>query len=218
MTALNDHIQVILAGLAATPSGSAFIVPGRKAPQTADAMAALGARKTDTHDGVAIVGTGNGCLLQPMGPLVFNADAVPAMLLVGLLAGYDMETAIHCHGPAARDDQQTMVAALRAMGAQLDVDDGASWSVSIARQPGLHPVAHNSQGWSDPVIAAIVLTALNTPGVTTLHRIPNDPASLIGVFARFGVAVDMASDGTDGWTIALTGQCVVRAPGVEIAS
>ena len=218
MTALDTHLQIILAGLAAGRTEQIIETVNPALRETSSAMAELGARIVDAEQGMMIAGTGNGCLLQPAGPLVFKADAVSALLMVGLLAAYDMDARIECHVLPERRDLEDIGAALGAMGAQIAIDPGLPWSVSVARQPSLHPVMHHARGWSDTVVAAVLLAALNTPGMTAIEGLTRQPSRLHTVFGRFAVDLQLQTTGDHVWTGVLVGQRAVSAAGMETSS
>lgn len=218
MTSLAHHLPLILAGLAA---GRSEVVLGADDPakrETTRAMAMLGATVIESDRGLAITGTGDGCLLQPADPLVFKLDPIPALLMIGLLSAYDMESQVQCHQPIDSADLESLVTALPAMGAQLDMEEGQPWSASIVRHPSLHPVTHQARGWSDVVIAAVLLAGLNTPGLTTLKGLSAEPVMLAGLLARFGVSAAIAGGEATGWSIAIAGQGEIRAAYVELVA
>ena len=218
MTSLAHHLSLILAGLAA---GRSDVVLGADEPakrETTRTMAALGATVIESDSDFSITGTGNGCLLRPADPLVFELDPRPALLMIGLLSAYDMESRVQCHQPIDRADIESLAAALPAMGAQLEIKEGEPWSVSIGRQPSLHPVAHDAQGWSDVVVAAALLAGLNTPGRITLKGLSTEPVVFADLLTRFGVSATIAGGEATGWSIAIEGQGEIRAAHVELVA
>lgn len=216
MAALDDHLAIILAGLAA---GRCIVTAGRDdraLAETAAAMAALGAVCRPNGAGWEIVGTGNGCLLEPVRPLTVEVEATPALLLTGLLAACDMPARITCRAPVAAEEAGPLAAALGAMGAQLAMEPGPPFRVAIRRQPSLHPWVHVAAGWSETTVAAVLLAALNTPGTTRLKAADAAPRAAADRLSRFGVDCGLAA--ADGlWSLAVRGRRALKGPGAAAA-
>ena len=216
MAAPDDHLAIILAGLAA---GRSLIATGRDdraLAETAAAMAALGAACRPNGAGWEIAGTGNGCLLEPVRPLTVEAEAAPALLLTGLLAACDMPARITCRAPVAAHEAGPLAAALGAMGAQLAMEPGPPFRVAIGRQPSLHPWVHAAAGWSETTVAAVLLAALNTPGTTRLKAAGAAPRAAAECLSRFGVDCGLAA--ADGlWSLAVRGRSALKGPGTAAA-
>lgn len=205
MSALHDHLTIILAGLAAGQTEVAAPAPALHG--TIAAMQALGARVRPAHDATVFDGVGNGCLLQPIGTLAFE-DPVPSFLVAGLVAPYDMATRIACASAFPATDLSAFLSATAAMGIQGSAPDQAT--ISLQGQPSPAPTAHDAADWSEAVTVAVALAALNTPGITRLEGAGDAPRDLIDLLTRFGVQCEL-SDTRGRWSFAVTGQGNVRA-------
>jgi len=208
MIVSETHLAIMLAGLAAGET-VCEVASGSEAATLLGVVEALGARIRGDHDGrVAITGVGNGCLLQPEGPLPLDKPD-QALLVAGLVAPYDMPMRVECTGGFSADELDTLVAAFGAMGIQAEAD--GRHAIAFAGQATSNPAIHDAGKWSNPVIAAIVLAALGTPGITRIGGLSRDPVELVQLFVRFAAAVDVAA--TNGrWSLAITGQTDIRAP------
>lgn len=216
MTASDDHLDIVLAGLAA---GRTLLPSSRSGDHPLlDAMAALGARIERTDAGIAVTGAGNGCLLEPVTTLALE-DADAALLVAGLVAPYDMAARIACRSALPDGDRDAFLAATAAMGIQASAPDADT--IVLSGQASAVPARHACAGWSETVLRAIALAALNTPGITRLEgegegegAAPTALARRLGAFgAQCGI-----DDREGGWSLAVTGQCVLRAAEPESAS
>ncbi len=212
MTESDDHLDIVLAGLAA---GRTLLPSARSGDRPLlDAMAALGARIERTDSGIAVTGAGNGCLLEPVTTLALeNADA--ALLVAGLVAPYDMAARIACRSGLPDGDRDAFLAATAAMGIQASAPDADT--IVLAGQASAVPARHACAGWSQTVLRTIALAALNTPGITRLEGEGAAPTALARRLGAFGAQCGI--DHRDGgWSLAVTGQCVLHAAEAESAS
>ncbi len=79
-------------GLASGLTRITGLLEGEDVINTGKAMAAMGAKIEKSGKEWIIHGTGNGCLLQPEGPLDFGNAGTGSRLTMGLVGVYDMET------------------------------------------------------------------------------------------------------------------------------
>lgn len=209
MIAPDTHLAIILAGLAAGETICEHVPADDDCMAMLGAIEALGARRLWRGDGtVAIAGVGNGCLLQPEAPLALNSPE-DALLVAGLVAPYDLATRVQCAVGLNGDDVASLLAAFAAMGIQAEADGRDA--IVFAGQATANPAIHDAGGWSDAAVAAVMLAALGTPGITRVGHLPRNPAGLAEIFVRFGAVIDIAA--TDRrWSLAVTGQTDIRAP------
>lgn len=213
MIASDPHLAIVLAGLAAGET-VCDAPPGGETAPLLGVMDALGARiRTDRDGTVAITGAGNGCLLQPEAPVSLDMPD-QALMVAGIVAPYDMPVHVKCAGGFDVDVLDALLGAFAAMGIQAGAD--GRQAIVFAGQATANPAIHDAGNWSDPVIAAIVLAALGTPGITRIAHLPRDPAELVRLFARFGAKIDVAASDGD-WSLAVTGQIDMLAPAVARA-
>lgn len=205
MTVPDAFLDIVLAGLAAGRSPLPLPAPGGR--QLLDAMAVLGAHVDTARQALIVTGAGNGCLLQPAGTLEF-ADANDALVIAGLVAPYDMTARIVCASALPGDDVSAFLSAATAMGIQADLADETT--IVLAGQASAVPARHDCSGWSSTVMAAIALAALNTPGITRLEGEGPRPTALAGQLDAFGAQCQIDDRG-GGWSLAITGQCLMRS-------
>ncbi|MCR9122151.1 MAG: hypothetical protein NXH91_07740 [Phyllobacteriaceae bacterium] len=208
MIASETHLSILLAGLAAGET-VCDAPPGGETSPLIGVMDALGARIRARPDGaIAITGAGNGCLLQPEAPLSLDLS-VSALLVAGLVAPYDMVTRVACPGGFDTEARASLLAAFGAMGIQASAEGNDE--IVLSGQATANPAILDARGWSDPVVAAVGLAALGTPGITRIAHLPRDPTVLVATFSRFGARADLAKIDED-WSLAVTGQTDLRAP------
>lgn len=209
MIASEPHLSILLAGLAAGETVCDTAPGGEMAPLLG-AVGALGARIRPGRSGsAAITGAGNGCLLQPEASLSLTSSD-EALLMAGLVAPYDMATRVDCSGGFDTEARASVLAAFGAMGIQAEAEGRDA--IVFAGQATATPAIHDADGWCDPVVAAIMLAALGTPGVTRIVHLSRDPAALVAPFSRFGAGIDVAAAEDGRWSLAVTGQTDLRAP------
>lgn len=175
------------------------------------AMRALGAVAEPDGETIVMTGTGNGCLLAADALLVLD-DPLPAVLLAGLVAPYDMATQIACTAPVPDGDLAALLDGFSAMGIQAVAPDGST--ISLQGQASATPARHDGSHWSEAVTGAIALSALNTPGITRLNGAGPPPQDIATMLGRFGVPCELsAAQGI--WSMAIAGQGDVRGLGEE---
>src|SRR6187551_3473411 len=87
-----SHRSFMFGGLASGETRITGLLEGEDVMRTGEAMKAMGA-KIARHGGEWIInGVGNGCLLEPVGPLDFGNAGTGSRLTMGLVGTYDMKT------------------------------------------------------------------------------------------------------------------------------
>ncbi|WP_306119895.1 MULTISPECIES: hypothetical protein [unclassified Roseitalea] len=210
MSALTDHLRIVLAGLA--PGRSTLAPAGRSdvAP-TITAMTMLGAQVATHGGGLTVHGTGNGCLLAATDALDLGAALTPGLLIVGLVATYDMATTIRLAGASADAAELAALAGgLRDHGAQIDIgDQDGAVIVQTHGPPTANPALHEAANRSDTVVAALALGALNAPGRTTIAGLTRDPAGLVAPFTAAAAGVSAASAPQGQHRLTIEGQALL---------
>lgn len=190
---LAARLSLVLGGLAVGETRLA----GREAPAaTENALRALGARIERQGDLITVAGTGNGCLLAPVAPLEFGADGIGLMLAMGLVASYDFPVTFHAEPPLLQTAFDRLAGPLRQTGAQLGISAGGT-AVTIAGSATPNPAAWSLPADATPEIgAALLLCALNAPGLSTLAG-PAGGEAVERTLQAFGAELSAAT-GPDG--------------------
>lgn len=184
-TDLATHLAVVLGGIAAGETRLINLSADAGISRTIDAMTAMGAIVRNDGDDLIIKGTGNGALLQAEHALDFSGAPIGAMLTLGLAGTYDMETSFAGILP---ETLEPVIAAIGQMGLQRRGD------FSFAGAKRSNPISYRLSDAAPAVTAAILLGALNAPGITTvIEDVPSD-VSVLDLFAAFGAMVEAESD------------------------
>src|SRR5690606_41397138 len=85
-----SHRSFMFGGLASGVTRISGLLEGEDVMRTGDAMKAMGARIVKEDETWVINGVGNGCLLEPAGPLDFGNAGTGSRLTMGLVGTYDM--------------------------------------------------------------------------------------------------------------------------------
>ena len=182
-------LAVIMGGLSSGETRIAGLAHGGDVAATVRAMRALGARVDPVGDEWLIRGTGNGALLAPQAPLVFEHSRAAAALLMGLVGPYDFETIIACDAECADSAVVPVSCLLAQMGVQLSECGSGGRSVVLHGPATANPVAGRAA--AAEVKAALLLAGLNTPGVTTVTEEAAMPDRIEHMLRAFGVELDV---------------------------
>jgi 3-phosphoshikimate 1-carboxyvinyltransferase len=184
-TDLATYLTIVLGGIAAGETRLTKISADAGVSRTIDAMAAMGAIIRNDGDDLVIKGTGNGALLQAEHALDFSGVPIGAKLILGLVGTYDMETSFAGILP---ETLEPVIAAIGQMGLQRRSD------LSFAGAKRSNPISYRLSDAAPEMTAAILLAALNAPGITTvIEDVPSDK-TILDLFAAFGATVEAETD------------------------
>jgi 3-phosphoshikimate 1-carboxyvinyltransferase len=204
-------LAVVLAGLASGESRITGLRDTEETRRAVDAMRALGARIAFQGGELAATGTGNGCLLEAEAPLEFGNATTAGILLLGLVATYDMETRLS--GLPRDAGLSGLIEALGQMGVQFP--EAAPLSVHGPKIAA--PVVADCTGSSTAVAVAVLLAGLNAPGITSVACPPYMPCVVPGLFAAFGVRI-AANQGSAEKVLSVTGQTDLVAASLDLGA
>jgi 3-phosphoshikimate 1-carboxyvinyltransferase len=123
-------------GLASGETRITGLLEGEDVLRTGDAMKAMGAQIEKKGDEWIIRGVGNGCLLQPEGPLDFGNAGTGSRLTMGLVGTYDMETTFVGDASLSGRPMGRVLEPLRQMGVQvLKAAPGDRMPITLRRSP-----------------------------------------------------------------------------------
>src|SRR5690606_36399129 len=150
-------------------------------------------------DGEWIIrGTGNGALLQPEGPLDFGNAGTGSRLTMGLVGTYDMETTFIGGASLSKRPMGRVLDPLRLMGVQvLDAAPGDRMPLTLHGPKRAAPISYRVPMASAQVKSAVLLAALNTPGVTTVIEPVMTRDHTEKMLKGFGAALEVET-GADG--------------------
>jgi 3-phosphoshikimate 1-carboxyvinyltransferase len=204
-------LAVALAGLASGDSRITGLPDTTATRRVAGAMRDLGAQIVFQGGELITTGTGNGCLLAAEYPLEFGDASTAGMLLLGLVATYDMETRLS--GLTADADAGALVEMLGQMGVQLA--DGAQLAVHGPKVAA--PTVADCTGSSPTVAVAVLLAGLNAPGITSVDCPADMPLEVARLFDAFGARIATTESGA-GTVLAVTGQMDLAAASLDLGA
>ena len=186
-------------------------------PQTAelaallDTMRLFGAQHRTAGDDILVCGTGNGCLLEPEGPVRFEHDPESACLVAGLVAAHDMPVRIEAGSALASDVFETVAAPLRRMGTQIDLETGSAAMV-LHGPRAANPVDMTGMDLPPVAFATVLLAGLNVAGEIGVGGVD---APVIELFRAFGAKLRAAANGRAG--VVLRGQGLLAGTTVRFS-
>ena len=213
-----SHRSMLLGGLASGETRITGLLEGEDVLRTRDAMVAMGAKIEKTGDSWIVQGTGNGCLLEPPAPLDFGNAGTGSRLAMGLVGTYDMETTFIGDASLSRRPMGRVLDPLRAMGVQVKSAEGDRMPLTLHGPKTANPITYRVPMPSAQVKSAVLLAALNTPGITTVIEPVMTRDHTEKMLKGFGADIEVETDGEGVRTIrivgegALTGQ-VIDVPG-----
>lgn len=173
---------------------------------TADALRHLGAG-VERHDGVwRIRGLGVGGLHEPDRVLDLGNSGTGARLLIGLVAGHPFRAFFTGDDSLRRRPMRRIIEPLQQMGAHFWTRSGGRLPLGVEGGDPRLPIAYTLPVASAQVKSAILLSALNTPGETSvIEPLPSRDHSerLLG---HFGASISTEVLANGGRRITLTGE------------
>ncbi|WP_411974031.1 3-phosphoshikimate 1-carboxyvinyltransferase [Sphingobium sp. 3R8] len=194
-----SHRSLMLSALAIGHSRVEGLLEGEDVLSTAAAMRAMGATIERDADGVwHIHGVGVGGLLQPDVALDMGNSGTSTRLLMGLLASHDLTATFVGDASLSKRPMARVTEPLARMGASFTTSPGDRLPLTMKGACPAVPLDYRLPVASAQVKSAILLTGLNTPGITrVVEPIPTRDHSermLKGFGAELNVEVE--ADGT----------------------
>jgi 3-phosphoshikimate 1-carboxyvinyltransferase len=177
---------------------------------TAAALGAMGVRIARDGPAWTVDGLGTAGLLQPGAPLEMGNSGTSARLLMGLVASHPIAALFTGDPSLSRRPMERVAAPLRRIGAEVDAPGGRLPLTVRGLCPAL-PRTHRMDLPSAQVKSALLLAALNIPGVTRIvEPVPTRDHSE-RMLRLFGA--DLSVDGEE---IALRGEAELRPRALTI--
>ena len=191
-----SHRSFMLGGLAAGETRITGLLEGEDVLRTGEAMKAMGARIEKSGEEWIIQGVGNGALLEPQAPLDFGNAGTGARLTMGLVGTYDMKTTFMGDPSLSKRPMGRVLDPLREMGVQvLDAAPGDRMPLTLHGPKRAAPISYRVPMASAQVKSAVLLAALNAPGVTTVIEPVMTRDHTEKMLAGFGAKLDIETDG-----------------------
>jgi len=164
-----SHRALILGALAIGITRIEGLLEAGDVMATAKAMQALGAEVERSNGAVAVKGQGVGGLRAPSAPLDFGNSGTGSRLMLGAIAGHDMQVEFTGDASLCRRPMERVLAPLTAMGLQTDADqDHATLPLVVRGTHDLLPIVYGLPMPSAQVKSAVLLAGMHAPGRTTV--------------------------------------------------
>ena len=164
-----SHRALILGALAIGITRIEGLLEAGDVMATAKAMQALGAEVERSNGAVAVKGQGVGGLRAPSAPLDFGNSGTGSRLMLGAIAGHDMQVEFTGDASLCRRPMERVLAPLTAMGLQTDADqDHATLPLVVRGTHDLLPIVYDLPMPSAQVKSAVLLAGMHAPGRTTV--------------------------------------------------
>ena len=201
-----SHRALMLSALAVGTSRITGLLEGEDVLATAAALRAMGAEIERGADGAWTVnGVGVGGLLQPARALDMGNSGTSTRLLMGLVASHPIIATFTGDASLSARPMARVIEPLARMGADVTASPGGRLPLMVRGLCPAVPIEYTLPVASAQVKSAILLAALNTPGVTrVIEPVPTRDHSE-RMLASFGAALTVERTGA-GRVISLIGE------------
>jgi 3-phosphoshikimate 1-carboxyvinyltransferase len=194
-----SHRALMLGALAVGETRVSGLLEGHDVLATAAAMQKMGATidRNDNGDW-SIHGVGVGGLLQPLSALDMGNSGTSTRLLMGLVASHPITATFIGDTSLSGRPMGRVIDPLSLMGADISASPGGRLPLMVRGLCPAVPLSYTLPVASAQVKSAVLLAALNTPGITeVIEPVPTRDHSE-RMLAGFGadLTIEVAADGT----------------------
>jgi 3-phosphoshikimate 1-carboxyvinyltransferase len=188
------HRALICAAMAPGRSRIEGLSPGEDVRATARALAAMSVRIGLDRGGWEVDGIGSAGLLQPREALDLGNSGTSARLLMGLVASHPLTVTFTGDSSLSLRPMERVAAPLRRIGAEVATAPGGRLPLTVRGLCPAVPATHRMQVPSAQVKSALLLAALNIPGLTRIvEPVPTRDHSE-RMLKRFGADIAVAGE------------------------
>ncbi|UVO49357.1 3-phosphoshikimate 1-carboxyvinyltransferase [Sphingomonas sp. SUN019] len=211
-----SHRSLMLSALAVGESRVEGLLEGEDVLATAAAMRAMGAQIERGEDGVwRIHGVGVGGLLQPAQALDMGNSGTSTRLLMGLVASHPITATFAGDASLSGRPMARVIDPLSTMGADITASPGGKLPLMVRGMCPAIPIEYTLPVASAQVKSAILLAALNTPGITrVIEPVPTRDHSE-RMLAGFGANLTVEAT-TRGRVISLHGEAGLKPQSIVV--
>ena len=163
-----SHRTLMLGALAVGETRATGLLEGEDVLATAQAMRQMGATIGKQGDAWSIHGVGVGGLLQPNAALDMGNSGTSTRLLMGLIASHGITAAFTGDASLSKRPMGRVIEPLSRMGASFTPSPGGTLPLMMEGLCPAVPIEYRLPVASAQVKSAVLLAALNTPGITTV--------------------------------------------------
>ena len=215
-----SHRAMILGLLAIGETRVEGLLEGDDVLRTAAAAEALGAGVERLGEGRwRVRGVGIGGLTDPAAPLDFGNAGTGSRLMMGVVGGQPVTATFDGDASLRKRPMRRILDPLVRMGTQVVSEaEGGRVPLTLRGPREAIPITYETPAASAQIKSAVLLAALNAPGVTTLIESAATRDHTERMLRLFGAAVAVTPHGPDGHgrAVALTGQPTLRGTDVVV--
>jgi 3-phosphoshikimate 1-carboxyvinyltransferase len=206
-----SHRALMLAAMARGRSRIDGLSEGEDVRATAAALRAMGILVAREGAGWTVDGVGTGCLLQPEAALDMGNSGTSTRLLMGLVASHPIAATFTGDASLSRRPMARVIEPLRRIGADIAASPSGRLPLMVRGLCPAVPLLHRMMVPSAQVKSAILLAALNTPGLTrVVEPVPTRDHSE-RMLRTFGAEIRI-----DGEEIAIRGEAALTPQRVAV--
>lgn len=164
-----SHRALMFGAIAIGTTRVSGLLEAEDVVNTANAMAALGARVNREADGTWVIdGVGVAGLMSPTKPLDFGNSGTGVRLAMGLMASTPLVA--QCVGDASlsKRPMARVTKPLEQIGARFETSPGGTLPLTLHGAKDPTPITYTLPMASAQVKSAVLLAGINTPGITTV--------------------------------------------------
>ncbi|ARS25733.1 3-phosphoshikimate 1-carboxyvinyltransferase [Sphingomonas sp. KC8] len=212
-----SHRSLMLSALAVGESVVEGLLEGEDVLATAAAMRAMGADISRNDDGKwRIHGVGVGGLLQPQTALEMGNSGTSTRLLMGLVATHPITTTFTGDASLSKRPMGRVTEPLGLMGAEFTASPGGRLPLMVRGLCPAVPIEYRLPVASAQVKSAILLAALNTPGITrVIEPVPTRDHSE-RMLTGFGVDLTVEEESNGTRIIAIRGEAELKPQAITV--
>lgn len=212
-----SHRALILGALATRATRIEGLLEAEDVLATAKAVAALGAGVERANGAVLVKGQGVGGLRAPPGALDFGNSGTGARLMLGVVAGHDIEAEFTGDASLRRRPMGRVLAPLAAMGLRADADeDRATLPLKVRGTSDLLPIVYDLPVPSAQVKSAVLLAGLHAPGRTTVIEPLPARDHTERMLAFFGAETAIEERGAGARAITVCGDAELQGTAIRV--
>jgi 3-phosphoshikimate 1-carboxyvinyltransferase len=209
-----SHRALILGALATGRTRITGLLEADDVLATARAVAALGAEVSRENGVIEIRGQGVGGLHGPLGGLDFGNSGTGSRLMLGVVAGHDMEARFEGDASLSKRPMGRVLKPLRRMGLAT-VEAAETLPLTVKGTPDLISIVYELPVASAQVKSAVLLAGLHAPGRTTVIEPMASRDHTERMFTHFGAEVTVADEADGRRAVSVRGDAELE--GVDLA-
>jgi 3-phosphoshikimate 1-carboxyvinyltransferase len=214
-----SHRSLMLGALAIGETAIEGLLEGEDVLATAAAMRAFGATVTRTGAGSwRVNGVGVGGLLEPQGVIDYGNAGTGVRLAMGIAGSHSFATTFTGDGSLVGRPMGRVFDPLRRMGVQVLARSGDRLPATIKGPDTLIPIDFRLPVPSAQVKSAVLLAALNSPGLTTVIEPTATRDHTERMLLAFGAALELERDADGNRLIKLEGGQALKPQVITVPS